>query len=73
MRELSFNIVLGAVCSLIYLLTFAWADKGKVTRFKVWRIRRFTRLKIYAYRKMPRLCKYFGIYSYLKDVEKKFG
>lgn len=43
-------------CFLIKLFTFTWGKHGKVTRYKIWRIRKFTEFKIWLYENHRTFC-----------------
>lgn len=65
------RILLFVICKLIYFICGEW-NKG-VTIRKIKRIRFFTKLKLDAWRYMPRSMKFLGFDKYLIYVNKKFG
>ena len=70
---LMFGIVVSFVCLMIRILTFTFKDGHKVTPFKIWRIRRFTALKLLFYRKMPGVCRWLRLSGYLENLNNRVG
>jgi hypothetical protein len=68
-----FSFIIWLVCSLIILFTGTCFGKHKVTRFKVWRIRKLTALKLWFFHNFRWLCEWLDIADYLNWIDKKFN
>lgn len=66
-------LILCAVTNTIYVLTYEKGAKGKMTYRKAKRIKRLTKLKIFALDHMPRLMKFLGCYDYLSKLKYRIG
>jgi hypothetical protein len=69
---LVFGIIVSVACILIRLITMTYTDKHKITRFKIWRIRKLTGLKLWFFHNFPDVCRFLDIHGYLAMIDKKF-
>ena len=68
-----FGLVVTIICILIRLVTLTTFDGHKITRFKVWRIRKLTGLKLWFFYNFPDVCRMLDLYSYMVLLNKKVG
>jgi hypothetical protein len=68
-----FGGIVALVCVLIRAVSLTNFDGHKVTRFKIWRIRKLTGLKLWFFHNFPEACKFLDLYGYLKILDKKFN
>jgi len=56
---------------IIRIIFFDIFGKRKLTKVKIWRVRKLTNWKIWLYRHTKPFCRFVGLESYLKDLEKR--
>ena len=67
------SILIHVICFLIFLVTYEYGQNKKVTLRKIKRIRFFTKVKIFFFRKTPKLLKFLNYYKKLENINKRYG